>query len=444
MVFPMSLNNKLLIFFFLLHAAEVFLAFQIYRLDREIFILAEAGIAVSIIISSYFYVSFTRPFNLIYSGIESIKNRDFNVRLKKTGQKDLDRLIEVYNRMIGQLREERVHQQEQQYFLDQLMDISPSGIMILDTEDRVLMMNPAAGKFMGVNPLLCIGNKLSQLSSPLAFELNRISTNTKAIINLSGLEKYKVTRSNFVSRGLRNQFFLIDEYGREIYKVERNAYENVIRIISHEFNNSVGPINSILESVKEYLDSFSDETRLEYVTALEVAIQKYLNLNSFVRNYARVFKLPPPHFELADLNKIALGMINFYNLEAAGKNIKILNELNNEKVEVNVDVNQFEQVLKNIFCNAMEAIADSGIIVVSTSSFPSCIKIINNGQPIMPEVRKNIFAPFFSSKKNGQGLGLTLAREILQNHGCSFSLSTRPDGWTEFRVIFPDSNCPLN
>jgi two-component system, NtrC family, nitrogen regulation sensor histidine kinase NtrY len=322
MAYRMTLRSKLLLFFLLLHAVEIAIALHVRDVNSGLFMIVEAGILVSIVFSGWFYFSLTRPFNLIYAGIESIRNKDFNVRLKKTGQRDLDRLIEVYNRMIDQLREEKITQHEQQFFLDQLLKVSPSGIIILDPDNKILMVNPAAAVFIRTDPENATGKKLDQLSSPLAAELNKVSLNEKTIIHLSGLEKYKVTRSGFVNRGLRNQFFIIDEFTREIYKVERNAFENVIRIMSHEVNNSVGPVNSILDSVKDYINSFTDSAKTDYTNALQVATEKNLNLNNFVRNYAKVFKLPPPHFELTDLNKIAAEMVNFYKSEAAIRNIR--------------------------------------------------------------------------------------------------------------------------
>jgi two-component system, NtrC family, nitrogen regulation sensor histidine kinase NtrY len=432
----MTLRSKLLLFLLLLHAVEIAIAFHVRNTNGGLFLIIEAGILVSILFSFWFYYSLTRPLNLIYAGIESIRNKDFNVRLKKTGQRDLDRLIEVYNRMIDQLREEKITQHEQQFFLDQLLKVSPSGIIILDPDNTILMVNPAAAIFISTDKENATGKKLDQLSSPLAAELNKVRLNEKAIIHMSGLEKYKVTRSGFVNRGLRNQFFIIDEFTREIYKVERNAFENVIRIMSHEVNNSVGPVNSILDSVKDYINSFTDSTKKDYTDALQVATEKNLNLNNFVRNYAKVFKLPPPHFELTDLNKIAVEMVNFYKSEATIRNIQIITGFHDGKIPVNIDVNQFEQVLKNVFCNAMEALEEGGFIVVSTAASPACLKIKNNGKPITPEVRKNIFKPFYSTKRNGQGIGLTLSREILHNHYCRFNLVTLQDGWTEFQIMF--------
>jgi two-component system, NtrC family, nitrogen regulation sensor histidine kinase NtrY len=432
----MTLKSKLLLFFLLLHAVEMVIAFYVRKVNSELFVMVEAGILVSIVFSGWFYFSLTRPLDLIYAGIESIRNKDFNVRLKETGQKDLDRLIDVYNRMIDQLREEKITKHEQQFFLDQLLKVSPSGIIILDPDNRILMVNPAAAIFIRTEHDDAKGKKLDQLPSPLASELNKVRLNEKTIIHLSGLEKYKVTRSGFVNRGLRNQFFIIDEFTREIYKVERNAFENVIRLMSHEVNNSVGPVNSILDSVKNYINSFADSSGTDYTNALQVATEKNLNLNNFVRNYANVFKLPPPHFELIDLNKIAGEMVNFYKSEAAKRNIQIITGFHNKKIPVNIDVNQFEQVLKNVFCNAIEALEEEGLIVVSTTALPACLKIKNNGKPITPEIKKNIFKPFYSTKKNGQGIGLTLSREILHNHCCKFNLVSLQDGWTEFQIMF--------
>ena len=118
-------------------------------------------------------------------------------------------------------------------------------------------------------------------------------------------------------------------------------------------------------------------------------------------------------------------------------------QLSEGNFEVNVDVQQMEHVLVNIVQNALEAIEAGGSIRISTGINPvKELRISNNGRKIPKAIQQKLFAPFFSTKKDGQGIGLTLIREILLNHGFRFSLQTLNDGWTEFRIEFDQDTFP--
>ncbi|HEX3006716.1 MAG TPA: PAS domain-containing protein, partial [Bacteroidales bacterium] len=146
----MTYRIKFLIFLVLIHLFEIALAIFVLRTNKPWFVAAEVLILASIAFSVYFFVSFSKPLKLINSGIESIRDKDFSMRLVKVGQNELDKLIEVYNQMIDRLRYERTLQQERNYFLERLLAASPSGIIILDPDGKVKMINPAAEHFTGL------------------------------------------------------------------------------------------------------------------------------------------------------------------------------------------------------------------------------------------------------------------------------------------------------
>ena len=117
------------------------------------------------------------------------------------------------------------------------------------------------------------------------------------------------------------------------------------------------------------------------------------------------------------------------------RNIAITLDIDEELGDVNLDIALFEQVLVNIIKNAAESIGKDGKIQIRTSS-PASIEIVDNGEGITKETEAKLFSPFFSTKPNGQGIGLGFIRGVLVRHGCSFSLRTYADGLTRFRIIF--------
>jgi nitrogen fixation/metabolism regulation signal transduction histidine kinase len=358
------------------------------------------------------------------------------MRLVNVGQPELDSLIDIYNQMIDKLRQERTLQQEQHFFLDKLILASPAGVIILDYDEKINMINPTAEGYIGCRQDEMKGLPLASIPSPLSRELSEILIGETRVIQLSGLKKFKVHKSYFTNRGFRNIFLVIEELTDEIYSAEHAAYEKVIRTISHEFNNSIGPINSILSSLKFYSGELTSGHRVDFENAIDVAIDRNLVLNTFVKRYAEVFKLPQPLKERCNVNDLMTRMEKIFYMELQAKNIQLKTNYTKKPLMVNLDVHQMELVVTNIVKNAIEAIENDGVITFDTNSTPARLVIQNNGTPIPTQVKKQLFSPFFSTKKTGQGIGLTLVREILNNHSFTFSLETKDDGMTEFWVEF--------
>ena len=131
----MKLRLKFILFITILHIILVLFSLRVLREYKLLFMGIELLILVSVVVSIYLYKSFIRPLNLISAGIESLKDKDFNTKFVEVGQREMDDLIDVYNRMIDELRSERVKIKEQHYFLNKLIDASSSGIIVLDFED---------------------------------------------------------------------------------------------------------------------------------------------------------------------------------------------------------------------------------------------------------------------------------------------------------------------
>ena len=207
--------------------------------------------------------------------------------------------------------------------------------------------------------------------------------------------------------------------------------------MSHEINNSIGAINSILNSVLNYSDQLTEGDRIDYEDALKVAISRNQQLNSFMTNFANVIRIPLPVKEQCDLNDIVKSVAAFMRVECEKKSIAMTIKLEEKPIALELDFQQMEQVLVNIIKNSIEAINYNGeISLITQCNSHNYLIIRDNGKGISASNQKNLFAPFFSTKKDGQGIGLTLIREILLNHGFSdFSLTSK-DGCTEFRIDF--------
>ncbi len=433
----MKLRNKYILFVIIVHSIFVALSTLLFNESRYYFIAAEVLIALSIVYAAHIYKTLLKPLNLISTGIDVIREKDFNTKFVETGQDDINQLIVVYNAMIDELRNERVKQQEQHYFLERLIGATPLGIIILDLDNKIEIMNPAAVKILGGNGHIPDGSPLGELTKSPGPELALLSDGETRIIKINGIQTYKCSRSHFLDRGFRRHFILIEEFTKEIITSQKRAYEKVIRMMSHEINNSVGAINSILNSSLNYKDQLTPEDRKDFDDAIRVAIDRNHGLNRFMANFADVVRIPPPTKEFYDIHDLLRSVRVLMKSECQKRNIEWVWNLDRHPCIVQIDSRQIEQVLVNIFKNAMEAIGDNGSIVVSTETDKvKLLKITDDGCGISPQSQPHLFNPFYSSKRYGQGIGLTMTRDILANHGFRFNLEMNDIGLTEFSINF--------
>lgn len=427
----MRLRTKYILFVVVIHLIALGLTYFIFVKSRIWFIVSEVLILFSVFLSWQLYRGLLRPLKSLRDGIEAIKDRDFTVKFAATGKHEMDELIFVYNAMIDELRTERTKQEEQHFFLEKLILTSPTGIIILDYDDHIQLLNPKAIELLAIEGCAVKGKPLDTIFHPLVKELSMLPSGGSKLINLNGMETFKLQKSHFMDRGFPRYFVLIEELTAEMLAAEKKAYGKVIRMMAHEVNNTIGPVNSILQSTL-----LSDQKSDAITHALQVALERNNNLNIFMRNFADIVRLPEPNKRAVDLHLLLANIAKLMELKAGEKQIDFLFKLSEGPLIVQADALQMEQVFINIVKNAMEAIPARGSISFITQNAPRQLIIRDTGKGIDAAVEEQLFSLFFSTKKDGQGIGLTFTREILMNHGFDFSLKTMSPGNTEFLIRF--------
>ena len=436
----MRLHNLFIKLIALLTAAWVLLIVQTPMQSGVIFYLTELLTLACIIFLVYFYRKVVMSMNSISDGMELLHNQDFSSKLAPVGQREADQIISIFNRMMQQMRNERLRLREQNHFLDLLINASPMGVIILDFDGKITTMNPSAKKFVAVGNE-AIGKMLNELESPLAQEISKIDDESPHTIRLNGTKIYSCSRLSFRDRGFSHPFVLIEPMTEELHRAEKSAYEKVIRMIAHEVNNTMGGITSTLDSATEALRTMTAETMQsdaeELCKVMEVCEERGYSMSRFITRFADVVKIPAPILKPSDLNDCITRSKLFMENLCSEHNITLKMNLSTEAVPANVDTILLEQVLVNIIKNSVESIERDGEICICTLPSPSQIIITDNGRGIDKETESNLFSPFFTTKTGGQGIGLIFIREVLTSHGCRFSLQTENDGLTRFTIIFP-------
>ena len=219
----MSLRRRAIAYLVTLHAMFAALAVYLF-LDNPFWLLAvEAVFTVSLIVGLRLSREMYRHLGLTAEGLRLIRDEEFTSRFLPVGQPEIDELIAIYNRMVDHLREERVRVAEQHQFLSRVLEVSPSGIVILDFDGRVSSLNPAAERLVDAQSSDVVGRRLETLPSPLARALADLAPGDARLIGMLGARRVKCHHGTFIDRGFSRSFLLIEELTEELRQFERAA-----------------------------------------------------------------------------------------------------------------------------------------------------------------------------------------------------------------------------
>ncbi|MDE6560390.1 MAG: PAS domain-containing sensor histidine kinase [Muribaculaceae bacterium] len=390
------------------------------------------GVAlIGVLLLILFYRNVMRPLRTLTNGIDLLRAQDFSSRLSPVGQREADKIVDMFNGMMASLKHERLKLREQNHFLDLLIEVSPMGIVTLDSEGKISGANRAAARFLDFDYAKeMAGLKPTEIQSTLGNVIGNLQEREVKVVRLNDSMVYRCSRLSFMESGISHPFYLIEKLTDEVMKAERKSYEKVIRMMAHEVNNSLAGIISVMDTAAEEV---SDPDLSEAIEACE---DRCRDMGAFITKFASAVKIPEPsksNVDLADLLRKRTPLFESI-CSATGSRLRI--ELPDHDVPVFIDPVLMEQVVTNIVKNAAESAGEGGTVDINIAEPGTTLVITDNGPGISAEAAEMLFTPFFTTKESGHGLGLLLVSEVLNSHGCRFSLETCTDGLTRFRIRF--------
>lgn len=378
--------------------------------------------AVMLIIIAFGFRSVVKPLNTVQNGIYLLREQDFSSRLCHTGQSDADKVVDLFNGLMGSMKAERLRNLEQNRFLSMVVETSPMGIAICNFDGDIVQTNPA----------------WDAMQSPsLTKAIATVGEGKTETVRLADSLIVRISKLWFMDSGFRRCFILVERLTEEIAAAEKQLFNRIVRTIGHEVNNTLGSVISVLESLKEM---HSDDSLA--AEAIDSSRNSCANLVSFVRGYADIVKLPPVTPEPTALNR---WLSRLYPTLAGitPPNISLKYLPAEHSCQGCIDPMLMERVLINIVKNAIESIGDrkDGEIIISMTQADSSqrtwrLTVSDNGPGIPEEIAGHLFTPFFSTKRPDRGLGLMLIADILRAHRFPFSLNTdQKTGLTSFTII---------
>lgn len=433
----MTLRTRLYLYLLGMQVFPVAIAIYFFRHDQLLwFFLMEVLTACSIIIGARMVRRALQPIELLQSNRAALEGREFGSRMKAMGIPELDELVQLFNGLLEELHEEQLKLGEQKGFFDRLLQATPIGIVIYDFDDHISNINPAAEQMLQLEFQQLKAGTLDQQQSPLAKAICTHDLGRPALITLPDGKQFRVQQSVFYDRGFQRKFLMLEELTRELQTAERNAYETLIQMTSHEVNNTIGATNSLLQGCSDYCQQLEEKDREDFSSALQVVIGRNSRLAAFMQRLAQVVRLPAPDRQPTDMRQLIRNLQAMFAAELKARNI--VWRCDDDAVPlVDVDPHLFEQVLINVVKNAYEAMEKDGTLTVRIQQEPGNVLLViedSAGRLSQADTQK-LFKPFYSTKRHGQGIGLMLVREILHLHGFSYSLDCEPGVWTRFTIV---------
>jgi two-component system nitrogen regulation sensor histidine kinase NtrY len=364
--------------------------------------------------------------------VSAYRDGDFSFGLNWSRNDEMADLVDTHNALGAVLREQRLDLVQRELLLDTMVHNTPVAMMLSDAAGKIVFANLAARQLLNEGRRLegtAMADLLARTFPSLREALQRSGDGLFTVPAAAESEEeiYHLSRRGFTLNARRHELLLLRHLTSELRRQEVQTWKKVIRVISHELNNSLAPIASLAKSGGELLRR-GDTRRLPEI--LDTMEERARHLERFIEGYARFAKLPAPDRKPVDWTTF----IEALRLQVA---YSVAGPL--PAAEAHFDVSQVQQALLNLLKNAHESGSSPYEVCVTVRRVADAwaIEVADRGSGMTETVMSNALVPFYSTKRSGTGLGLALAREIAEAHGGRIALNNREGGGLSVTLFLP-------
>lgn len=383
--------------------------------------------------------------------LESVKYSDFISGFtsdNKLGKSFKDLNI-AFNEVLEAFRKARSEKEEQGQYLNTVVQQVRTGILSFDIEGNVQLINANARRFMNVTNISNIRD-LIPLNPKLYHAINSVEPGKSELYKGANEVYLTIQATEMRIRGMDVKLITLQNIQPELQKQELEAWQNLTRVLRHEIMNSITPISSLTSTLREILDHEMEKKTSHYELKEEGAEDlreglatienRSKGLIKFIDAYREYTSLPKPKFATVRLQELIEHVANLLRTELRKTHVDFKFSCSSEYLTIQADVELIEQVLINLLKNAIEALSETEHprleLVGRYDETSVLIEVIDNGPGIIKEALEHIFVPFYTTKRTGSGIGLSLSRQIMQMHNGSLNVESEPEVRTVFTLRF--------
>ncbi len=383
--------------------------------------------------------------------LESVKYSDFISGFTSDNKlgKSFRELNTAFNEVLEAFRRARSEKEEHWQYLNTVVQQVRTGIISFDAEGNIELINANAKKFIGSVAIKNL-NELKEINPGLHQAIEDTAPG-KSNLYKSGTEfLLTIQATELRIRGNSVRLFTMQNIQNELQKQELEAWQNLTRVLRHEIMNSITPISSLTSTLREILVhdltkkelvyELNDESAEDLKEGLTTIESRSKGLIKFIDAYREYTSLPQPSIKTIRLKELIERVSQLLRTELKKTTVTFAPHCESEYITIQADEEMIEQVLINLIKNAIEALGDkpNGRIELNGKNIDNTvlIEVIDNGPGIIKEAMERVFVPFFTTKKTGSGIGLSLSRQIMQMHNGSLSVKSEPDVKTVFTLKF--------
>lgn len=418
--------------------------------DRHFFTLLVGGIVLAVLLGELIHY-LTRIHRELVRFLETIQDHGLTSRSLSVEDLSFRRLNLSFNQVMDAIQEANLEKEGQHQLLEVMVRQAQTGIMLIEKDGTVRIINPAARRILNLADSFSHLDALKR-EKPEVYEiLSKDGANEQLTLALNdggGLDKHlSLTRSAIKIINQPYVLITFQDISHDIEKTEVQSWQKLIRTLSHEMMNSTTPISSLAETSlkltrdKNHFPETEKTRKLE--RALKAIEKRSTGLYNFVDQVRELVKIPLPRKQEMDVATLMDELSSFMGQELEKESIRLETEIHPPEMTLQADPQQVEQVLINLMLNAREALskADDPCIRIRAGKEAGAhfIRVEDNGRGLDREALEKIFIPFYSTREAGSGIGLSLSRQIMQQHGGKLTARSQPGQGSSFTLWFPDS-----